>query len=181
MTKYSASYRCPHKNLHACDLSDVGQPRIEQAFIEYAQKVADFEENEIQLEEQKQQKDKSQELIQIYHEKLNQLKLREKEILDLYIDGSIDFGRYREIKERIDKDKEEIHLELEKLSIPENDSKPEFSKEDFTLAFKENWEHLTNIEKRQFLMKFVKRIHFTSQKVENKRFNIITVNNVELA
>ena len=181
VTKYSGSYRCPHKHVNNCGFTDIPQDKIEQAFIEYTHGIADFEEvDEIQLEEQNNQINKTQELIQVYQGKLNQLDLREKEVLDLYLDGSVDFEHYRGIKDRIDKDKKEVHSELKKLSITD-DSQPECSQEDFVLTFKDNWEHLTNMEKRQFLMTFVKRIHISIQRVKNKRKWAVTVENIELA
>ena len=180
-THYRASYRCKYKGVGGCDFSDIRHCRIETAFIEYVNKIADFEELDgLYQEEQQKSKEKTEELIQAYQEKLSQLDLRGKEILNMYVDGNATFERYRDIKDKIDKEKNEIKAELEKLSKVDN-AFAEFSKEDFTLEFKENWEHLTDVEKRQFLLKFVKRITVLSKKAENKHHWNVTVENVEFA
>ena len=180
-THYRASYRCNYKRCGGCDFSDIRHCRIETAFIEYVNKIADFDVvDDIHQEEEQDNKVKVEELIQAYHEKLRQLEFRDKEVLNLYVDGEATFDRYRNIKDKIDKEKREINAELEKLESANTDVQ-EVTQEDFALAFKENWEHLTDVEKRQFLMKFVKRINVTSQKAENKRHWIVTVESVEFA
>jgi len=178
---YRGAYRCSYKNVRGCDFSDMRHSKLESAFIEYVNNIADFDEaDEIHQEEQQDRKAKDEQLIHAYSEKLRQLDFREKEILNLYVDGDATFERYRDIKDKIDKEKQEINAEIEKLSSVD-DTMPGFSQEDFVLAFKDNWEHLTDVEKRQFLMKFVKRINVSSTKAENKRHWIVAVDSVEFA
>jgi len=180
-TSYRASYRCRNTLYSNCNFSNISHRNLENAFIDYVKKIADLEEIEgLKLEEQQNNAQKTKELIQAYNEKLSGLDLREKEVLSLYVDGNVTFERYRDIKDKIDKGKKEIHAELEKLTaIEENPA--EFTKEDFVLAFKDNWEHLTNVEKRQFLLTFVKQIHVSTEKVKNKRRWIVSVTDVEFA
>jgi len=180
-TPYTGAYRCHFRNVRACDFPYINHNKLEKAFIEYAQKIAVFEAiDDIKPEEQQKNTEKTKELTQAYHEKLNQLNVREKEILGLYVDGDIVFEHYRDIKDKIDKDKKDFQLEIEKLSDTE-DKQAEITKEDLVLVFKENWEHLTDTEKRQFLMKFVEKIYISAQRTENGRHWLVTVEDVEFA
>jgi len=208
-TIYKGAYRCRNKLFGNCAFPQTSNSKMEKAFIEYAQRISEFTEiDDNQLKQIQGQQDCIQEqcdciqeqcdckgtdtntrtshiqqtkqLIQTYKDKLNQLDIRDKEILSLYVDGNVPFDRYREIKDKIDKDRKEAHSELEKLATTE-DTPPEFTREDFVLEFKANWEHLTNIEKRQFLMKFVKKIHLSAHRADNKHNWLIVVEDVEFA
>jgi len=177
---YKSSYRCKYRSSGAgCNFSDIRHDKIETAFIEYVNRIAEFEEiDEICQETEQKNIEALEEIIQAYDEKLRQLDLKDKEILDSYVDGNLIFEAYRNIKDKIEKEKKEINKELEKLSDFE-DVETEFSKEDFVLTFKENWEHLTDVEKRQFLLKFVRQIHISTKRAENNRHWIATVTSVE--
>jgi len=178
--KYVGAYACRYKYVHACELPSMRHHKVESAFMEYAGKIADLKETDgIQMEEEESNSKKLEELIKAYHEKLAQLDLREKEVLDLYVDGDIVFERYRTIKDRLDKNKKEINSELEMLSVENIRSK--ITEKDFTLAFKDNWEHLTDIEKRQFLMKFIKKIHVSSHKEGDRHNWVVSVKGLELS
>ena len=176
---YLASYRCTSKII--CDIGDVAHTKIEKAFREYMKKISDLEPiGEIQIEYQQKEKQKIIDLLQSYSNKQDKLKNKQNEILSLYVDGRIEFSEYRSIKGKIDKERTDIQKEIDKLSIPE-DEPTTIMKEDIILNFNENWDNLTDEERRKFLMKFVKRITVSMEKATNNHHWIVTVDNVEFS
>ncbi|MCL2611466.1 MAG: hypothetical protein FWE02_07325, partial [Defluviitaleaceae bacterium] len=99
--------------------------------------------------------------------------------LNQYVDGNISFAEYRDIKVKIDKERTSIQSEVDKLDIPDDEEASTISLEDIVLEFKENWKHLTDSEKRKFLLNFVKRIDISVKKAPNNFHWLAMVNNVE--
>jgi len=175
---YKGYYGCAR--YEACDFRDISHKKIEKAFQDYMEQISDFElTNEIQLEEQQEKAQQVKMLLQTYSDKLNQLKNRGNEILNQYVDGNISFAEYRDIKVKIDKERTSIQSEVDKLDIPDDEETPTISLEDIVLEFKENWKHLTDSEKRKFLLNFVKRIDISVKKAPNNFHWLAMVNNVE--
>ncbi len=169
--KYHCSYRCQNNVVNGgCDMhGDINHKKVETAFLAYIDRIADLNvTDEIELEQAENIHQKSDELIQSYTDKLQSLERRHREIMDSYCDGGIDFESYRHMKNKLDSDKELIHAELAKL---ENESNPEeaLSHADIITNIRENWELLTDREKRQFLLQFVKRIVIENVKLVGVR------------
>ncbi len=158
--KYHCSYRCQNNVLNGgCGMcGDINHKKVETAFLAYIDRIADLSvTNEVELESPDTVHQKSDELIQRYTHKLQNLEKRHREIMDSYCDGGIDFESYRHMKNKLDSDKELIHAELAKLEN-ENNSEETINHTDIITNIHENWELLTNREKRQFLLRFVKRV-----------------------
>jgi len=162
---FTAHYECSNSVVGACNASSMSARKLEQAFREYIERISDFEENStIRLYEQEQKRLESQELIATYEEKLRLLELKGKESLDCYVSNIFSINEYRKIKKKIDSDKQTVCAELERLHIDTEeiiDNKIEIAK-----SFKENWERLSNLEKRMFLMQFVEKIVVENEKHE---------------
>ena len=177
--KQRCSYVCEFAKCTDCTFRTVAQSKIERAFEEYMEKMPTLEPiEEIDIKQQQKQ-EKTKELLQAYTEKLNKLKSRENETLDLYIDGAIEFQEYRNMTTKIDKDKSEIQTEIDKLEI-EEESPSSISIEDVVLEFRANWKFLKDEEKRHFLTRFVKRIEITATKPPNSQW-VVAVKNVDFA
>lgn len=169
--KYHCSYRCQNNVVGGgCDMSgDINHKKVETAFLSYIDRIADLSvTDEIEWEQIETVHQKSDELIQSYTDKLQSLERRHREIMDSYCDGGIDFESYRHMKNKLDSDKALIHAELAKL---ENESNPEeaLSHADIITNIHENWELLTDREKRLFLLQFVKRIVIENVKLDGAR------------
>jgi len=177
--KYFCYYKCIYQT--SCDFGTIAHSKLESAFQKYMSNISDFKAtDEIQLEQQQEAKQKILDLLQTYSDKLRQLKSKENEVLSLYVDGHVDFKEYRNVKKKIDKESAGIQAEIDKLSIPNEEASP-INQEDIILEFNENWKHLTDSERRKFLLSFVKKISISTKKAPNNFHWIIAVENVEFA
>jgi len=100
--------------------------------------------------------------------------------MDSYCDGEIDFESYRHMKNKLGGDKVLIHAELAKIDNKNNPDE-NINREDIITNIRENWEFLTDREKRQFLMKFVKGIVVENVKLDGERKSNAQIVDVEFA
>jgi uncharacterized protein YPO0396 len=129
-------------------------------------------------EKQQQARENSQEQLNVLTEKLKKINNREKEIMQFYTSGDIEFDNYRAMKQNIDNDRDFINTEISKLKteLGENEE-TKISRADIVTNFRENWNNLTDTEKRQFLTNFIKKIHVINEPIEgNIRGNTIVTN-----
>jgi len=154
---YSRGYRCANKSVQTCGMGSIVHGKIEKAFEDYIAQVSAFDvANEIKQAEFEQKRQDHLALIDSYEKKRRQLEEKEREALTLYVNNDIDFDNYREIKKRVDKDKQLTHAELTRLrDVPEEVT---VNQEDIINQLSENWEWLSGEERRQFLMQFAERI-----------------------
>lgn len=175
------SYRCTnHAVGGGCAVKEeISHKKMDTAFREYILSIADFDvADEIKIEQQEQQRHDCLELVGQYNEKLRQIEKKCCEIMDLYIDNAIDFDSYKDMKSKLDKDKEILYTELRKLEQEDN-SETLINKDDIILNFTENWDLLTNGERRRFLLRFVKRIVIVNERQGESRKNTAWVKEVE--
>lgn len=163
-----------------CDMrGDINHKKVEAAFLSYIDRIADLNvSDEIEMEQTEAVHQKSDELIQSYTDKLQSLDKRHREIMDSYCDGGIDFESYRHMKNKLDSDKALIHAELAKLEN-ESISEDNIGHADILTNVRENWELLTDREKRQFLLQFVKRIVIENVKLSGVRRSDARIAKVE--
>ena len=174
-----ASYRCPNRMQKKCTASDVRQTRLEQAFIEYIEDIEDFDAlDEIQIAMKQEIKNQNLELLNNLKKQDEKLKRKEKEVLDRYIQGNIDFDSYMVIKNAVDKEKRE---NLGVIATVEDcvDEEVTIKKENIIKSLKENWEYLDKAEKRQFIINFIEKIEVVNEKPKGKREGVVKVLNVE--
>jgi len=176
------SFFCRKRKMKACDSKAAMAHKIERALIEYFSRIEDFTvSNAVELEQKRQQARQDTEAqIGTLNEKLKKLDSKEREVMGFYVDGEIEFSNYRAMKKQLDNDRNFIHAEIAKLNETLDErEEPSISKTDIVTNFRENWEHLSDLEKRQFLTKFIKKIVLVNEPIEgtNKGNTIIT--NVE--
>ena len=160
---YRRSYRCGNKILKLCDSSEVGHAQAEQAFQDYMSTIEELAmPNEIQQGKEQKTQERSKQ-IPVYEDKLRQLETKENEILNRYVDNEIDFEVYKKMTKRIEHEKAIIQSELAQLT-QSTQSEATIEREDIIREPKENWLYLTDKEKRQFLVKFVKSIVIQNEK-----------------
>ena len=163
-TAFYGNYECSNDVVGACHASSMSAKNLEDAFYQYIERIADFEEGITISLEQEQKRQESQALINKYEEKLNQLEAKSREALDCYVQNIFSVDDYRRVKRQLDNDIQSINTELERLYVDTEevtDNKFEIAKN-----FQENWTKLSNSDKRMFLMRFVEKIV-----VENKKLD----------
>ena len=163
-TKFLGNYECGNTVVGECDASSMSAIKLEQAFREYIDRVADFEEDTtIRIYEQEKKREESKKIIATYQEKLSQLEAKAREALDCYVNNVFSVEDYRRVKKQIDNDKQSVHAELERLQVDTEeivDNTVEIAK-----SFRENWDGLSYKEKRMFLMQFVEKIVVENEKI----------------
>ena len=161
--RFLGNYGCGNTTIAECNASDMSAIKLEKAFCEYIKGIADFEgDNTLQLQEEEQKRQQARDLIAEYEEKARQLEAKAREALDFYVTNVFTVEEYRKVKHRIEKDKQKICAEIERLSVEAEeivDNKLEIAKN-----LHENWERFSNKEKRMFLMQFVERIVVENEK-----------------
>jgi len=179
---YLCSYKCLNNDVGACGgFGAVSHKKIDKAFEEYMRKISDIEEMEgIQIQSQKDKKEKLEKILKSYKNTTQRLDNKGNDILSLYINEKIGFEEYRRLIDKIEEEKADIQHEIDKMDIPKEDIS-NISKEDIVLEFRENWTNLTNEEKRQFLIKFIKEIKFSAEKNNANKKWIVEIENVEFS
>lgn len=168
---FKGGYRCSNYIRKKCNASNILHKNVEKAFLEYIERIEDLSIiNEIQLEETKKAKDENEKLITKLNNQLKSLENKEKEILSSYVDNNLEFERYIQLKDYIENEKCKVKQQLNELPVFKDDTEETIiKKEDIIKNLKENWELLTNAEKRLFLLKFIDKIIIINEKQNNRR------------
>jgi len=175
-------FRCNTKSLKGeCNSKSVTAGKIEKALIEYFSQYEDvFESDSEEAARLEQERVNSDAQVKIYKDKLRHLDNREKEVMSHYIAGDIDFDSYRGMKKQLDSDRAFAKSELEKLIKNEGKAHPTtIFQEEVIASFRENWQKLTNEEKRMFLTKYIKKIVIRNDPIEGSAFGDTKITNVE--
>lgn len=175
----SNSYRCSNYIKHTCNASNVSHNRVERAFINYINNIEDFTViDEIEIEEKENLN--NQKLKTLYKQK-DTLEHRENEILNLYISGTMDFEHFTEIKNPLEQEKMRILSEIQELENAQiEDEQEQIIKADIIKNIKENWELLTDLEKRQFIVQFIDKIIVDGIKI-NQRSTAVKILDVKFS
>ena len=177
----SYAFNCITRHLRGnCNAKRITAGKVEKALIEYFSKYADTftsdNETAALLETEKQNA-----LIQLqnYQEQLKNYNDKEKEIMNLYVKGKIDFDSYRGLKEQLDSDREYIKKEVEKLAVNDDETPITLNREEIVTSFQENWQGLTDSEKRLFLTNYIKKITVSNEPIEGSNFGNTKIVDVE--
>ena len=175
------NYTCRNRIKKTCDSSSISHIKAENAFIDYINKINDFDTiDEIQVAEKEKIKNQNLELINNLNKEIKKLENKEKEVLNLYINGKVDFDNYMEIKAGISKEKKQFSQTLDSIEVFA-DEEITIKQENIIKNLKENWELLSNIEKRQFLINFVEKIKIINERQNNQLRGIVTIQDVEFS
>jgi len=179
VVKMSDNYVCRTKIIGACDASSISHRKLEQAFREYIEHITPFSTvDKLELQRQEQDRLHAYQLVLAYQEKLRQLERKEKEIMQHYVSDIIDFDAYQAMKKQIGDDRATVQSEIARIDVPE-EKEPEIKKEDVIADLKQNWDALTNSERRQFLVKYIKGIYAVNEVPEGKRLGTVRIVSVE--
>ena len=175
------SFQCRKRQVGGgCTSRKITAGKVETALIEYFARYDEMflsdSAEAARMEREKQNTDKQ---IKNYRDKLQHLDKREKEVMKHYIDGEIDFDSYREMKKQLETDKNFIRAELAKITVHDENSPVTISREEVAASFTDNWQGLTNAEKRLFLTNYIKKIVVRNDPVAGSRFGNTIVTHVE--
>jgi site-specific DNA recombinase len=163
------SFMCKKRMLKGCNAKSATAQKIEKALILYFERIDDLSvADRVNIEEKQQQaRQNAGEQINILTEKIKKMNSREREIMQFYTSGDIEFDNYRAMKQQIDNDRDFINTEISKLKAVLGESEEtKISRADIVTNFRENWSNLTDPEKRQFLTNFIKKIHVLNEPIE---------------
>jgi len=175
---YLCSNRYKNKK---CDASSMRHKFVEKAFVNYINNIEDFNAlDEFQVIAKEKIKNQNLECINNLRKEYKGLESKEKEVLKLYIDSKVDFDNYIEIKKSIEEEKTQISSTIERLN-EYVDEEITIKKENIIKSLKENWELLSNSEKRQFLVNFVEKIVIVNEKKKDNRNGNAKILDVEFS
>ena len=101
-------------------------------------------------------------------------------MMNHYVNGDIDFENYRYMKKQFDSERDFVRAELTKIETVEQGNRPASIAADEIIAdFRENWQRLTNAEKRLFLTNYIKKIVVCNEPIEGSRYGNTRVTTVE--
>lgn len=147
-------YRCVNREKGLCPGLGVSHAKVERAFLEYISHVAaltsikdvEIETDEVDMEE-----------LERLKKSLAQVTAKQNEVNDLFIDSKITLDQLHymtnELKKREDLLSKEIATYESKLT-----PKKEVDKSKIANTIVEHWGYLSNKERMEFLLKFVKEI-----------------------
>jgi len=178
---YSHGYICYSRHVSACDAPAMRHYAVEDAFKEYLLgglhdlTVGD----KLKLEAQERAKRETAAQLESYREKMRFLDAKEKEVQGFYLSGEIPFDGYRSMKSQLDGDRAAILEELAKLEALEAQDNTLVCRGDIMLNFQENWEYMTNVQKRQFLTRFIKKIVVFNERTPGVFYGKVRIREVQ--
>lgn len=176
--QHFGNYVCGNRTVRTCSASSMSHKKVEAAFQEYIARVANIHVSaEIKATEQEQKRQASLAAARVYEDKLRQLEAKEKEALDLYVNNDMNFEAYRTIKQKIEHDRQIALTELERLREAEENTAVDDT--DIIRNFCENWQLLSDSEKRKFLIQFVDKIIIVNERPEGKYGDTVRIVHVD--
>jgi len=162
------SYTCRGRVNKACDAKKISMIKLEKTLVEY---IANIPNLIIDTATAEQAKHEAAARVIALQEKLTTLDAKEKEMLDFYIEESASFADYRGVKAKLDIERVEIRAEIESLMPPEKPTyKGALTKEEIIAAFRKSWGKFTLLEKRQFLLKYIRKITVINHPVPGSNY-----------
>jgi len=163
---YLCNFRCDKRSVGACTAKMVSVNKIEKAVIDYFNNIPETvidNTKEIEIENKKA---KTAARIAELQDKISVFDEKEKEVLDSYVVGDFSLNEYRDSKRILDSQKNELLEEIKKLTPTEKKTESLKSKEEIIQCFKNEWCDFNDIEKRQFLLKYIKSISLINHSVQ---------------
>jgi len=176
MARKTHSFVCPAKVVGACESKSVTAQKVESCVMEYITNIP-LEIPDAQKDEQEKQEKAAR--IEALRAKITALDAKEKEMLDSYIEDILPLPQYRDVKIQLDGERAKLLAEIERLTPAENHSIEPKTKEEIVQAFKENWHNFSDVEKRQFLLKHIRRIGVINHPVADSIFGDCEITEIE--
>ena len=181
---YTNSYQCrtrKDRTVNQCTNPTVVHKKVESAFCEYIQNINDITEI-ADLIATESANNAEQELLKSIvdcEKKLKNLNTRKNQIMEQYVQGFVEYDEYKILMKKFAKnfDKSEEERQRKKSELSQLANTPKILNEDIVSNLKENWAHLTNVEKMMFLRRFVEKIIITVEK-ESYNSSVVHIDSV---
>lgn len=166
---FKGGYRCGGYRRKTCNASNILHKNAETAFLDYLEQIEDFfAADEVQTKEMNDTKESKE--IQRLNHFLKTLEGKERELISSYAENKLSFEQFMQLKAYIESEKIKTLNQLDELSATKEELVIE--REDIIKNLKENWELLTDSEKRLFLLKFVDKIVIVNEMRNSRRGNV---------
>ena len=176
----NTSYQCPKTTVKACTMKAISQPKLDISFLEYIENIDEFDVIDNLILEENETNKRQEQIKSDCEARFKRLTIKEKEIISLYTDDKITFDEYTKMVKQVKIDLENIKNELE-IITDNTEEEVNIKKEQIIKELKENWKHLSNIERQQFLNTFVKKIVILTRQEPDKKRNNVKIMDIEFA
>jgi len=150
------NYMCHNKKIGLCDMCGFSHNKIETAFSDYINNFDNFEVNEEDLIFDKSTKAEEKK-TKLAKEILGTRK-RLEELRNLFIQEKLSFDEYREFANTMNTKLKLLETEQKKSEEQKSEEVSIELVKDIIGNFRDNWIHLENAEKKEFLTTFVSNI-----------------------
>ena len=175
-TKPTIRFICNNKSVGVCNSMSATLAKVERAVIEYMSNITDVVPDTTKAEKAKQA---AALRVAELQSKIENLENKQIEVLDRYIEEIITVEQYRDIKVRLDTETKCIKTEIEQLTPPETNIIEPQTRQEIILSFNENWNNFNNTEKRQFLLKHIKKVIVINHPQKGTREGKTEILNIE--
>ena len=179
---YTTSYRCRTKkscSSDKCDSPNITHSKVEAAFCEYIQNINNITETDVDIEPVANAEQKLLKSIVDSEKKLKKLQTRKNQVMEQYMEGTIEFDEYKSMIKVYNKKFDVLENELQRKRSEMSDTAAvDVSPEDIITDIRQNWERLSNSEKSVFVQRFVKSITVTTEK-ESGNSSVVGIDGVE--
>ena len=177
LSVYDNAYKCMGRFEQTCNAKAITTKELEKVFINYFMSIPGAEQSETAAEIKR----ATGALLEALQEKISILEDKRKEILDSYILDKITLTEFQNVQQRINSEKDRINKEMDLLTpTDERRHRENFpSKEDIISIFKSGWYGYTDIDKLQFVERYIKRITAINEQIPGNKQGIYKILNVE--
>jgi len=162
------SYICYNRISKACAAKMVSTKKVEMAVVEYMAGLMTAALETDRREKAAAAKKAAAERVEALKNRLTVLDAKEKEILDSYIEDKTSLVEYRGVKKQFDSERERVIVEIENLTPDETEHShaESMTQEEIIAAFNTDWHKLSDLQKRQFLLKYIRKINIVNHKIK---------------
>jgi len=173
---------CAGRREKACEAKKLSVLKLEKAFMEYVSALTP-QQNEEQRQKEEEAKKAAAARVVMLRERITALEAKEKEMLDSYIEDNASLAEYRGIKTQLDGEKAHIFEEIETLTPQEGRGYThqieQLTKEEIITALQKHWGNFTDVDKRNFLLKHIKKITVVNHPVKGSMYGNIEIIDIE--
>jgi len=160
--RLNVNYACPSHRHGECSCRGFSQNKMEKAFQSYFASLGNLPEEESAALKAQPPKEVDQRAS--LEKKIAQNNKRLEDIRLLFTQDKITFEEYREFSGTLSVQATQLQEDLAQLvPAPEEDEIDLEATQDIITNLRANWVHLSNAEKKEFLMMFVESIHVRNE------------------
>lgn len=159
-------YRCLNREKNLCTALGMSHRKVEEVFLNYIDNIDELTE----IENVQPNYDEDTDIINIQdlQKKLQEIEIKKKEVMQLFMNNDIDHNQLKYMTEELSKYYYLLDKELKECQKKYQSGK-EVDKNTIARTIKEHWEYLSNRERMEFLTEFVENITIVNR--DNNKVN----------